>query len=69
MAVSSAASRLENEELAKKLADTELRLQRLKEVFSQKILVFRESCYSLTGYKIDMIEDSLLRLTSMYAEA
>nr|CAB3263588.1 mitotic spindle assembly checkpoint protein MAD1 [Phallusia mammillata] len=47
----------------------ELRNQRLKEVFTKKIQEFRQACYSLTGYRIDTLNDSQFRLVSMYAES
>jgi hypothetical protein len=37
-------------------------------VFSKKIQEFREACYALTGYKIDVLRDKQYRLQSMYAE-
>ncbi|EDO29862.1 predicted protein, partial [Nematostella vectensis] len=50
------------------LSSSELKNQRLKEVFSRKIQEFREACYALTGYKIDVVRDKKYRLQSMYAE-
>eukprot|EP00299_Pterocystis_sp_00344_P000589 c10173_g1_i1.p1 GENE.c10173_g1_i1~~c10173_g1_i1.p1 ORF type:complete len:533 (+),score=150.38 c10173_g1_i1:2-1600(+) len=41
--------------------------QRLVEVFKTKIHQFREACFQLTGFRIDMI-DKQYRLTSMYSE-
>lgn len=38
------------------------------QVFKKKIQEFREACYALTGYKIDVIRDNQYRLQSMYAE-
>ena len=57
----------------------EKRAQRLKEVFSQKVAEFRNTCYLLTGFKIELITPpagtaskpgaALYRLKNMYAEA
>ena len=38
------------------------------QVFKKKIQEFREACYALTGYKVDVIRDNQYRLQSMYAE-
>lgn len=38
------------------------------QVFKKKIQEFREACYALTGFKIDVIRDNQYRLQSMYAE-
>lgn len=53
--------------LEKKLKETELKMQRLKEVFGKKITEFREACYSLTGFKIEM-KEAEYKLSSMFAE-
>jgi len=37
-------------------------------VFKKKIQEFREACYALTGYKVDVTRDNQYRLQSMYAE-
>ncbi|XP_068940915.1 mitotic spindle assembly checkpoint protein MAD1 isoform X3 [Petaurus breviceps papuanus] len=55
-------------DLKKKLESSELRNQRLKEVFQTKIQEFRKVCYTLTGYRIDLTTENQYRLTSMYAE-
>eukprot|EP00808_Paulinella_micropora_P016197 g5475.t1 len=47
--------------------DAEKLIKRLKEVFQKKISQFREACYLLTGYKVDM-EGQRYRLRSMYSE-
>jgi len=44
------------------------RLVRLKEVFHAKVSEFREACYGMTGYKIDVIDGDKYRLKPMYAE-
>lgn len=38
------------------------------QVFKKKIQEFREACYALTGYKVDVTRDNQYRLQSMYAE-
>ncbi|XP_048348498.1 mitotic spindle assembly checkpoint protein MAD1-like [Sphaerodactylus townsendi] len=55
-------------ELKKQLESAELKNQRLKEVFRTKITEFRQVCYKLTGYQIDMTCENQYRLTSVYAE-
>ncbi|XP_058497469.1 mitotic spindle assembly checkpoint protein MAD1 [Solea solea] len=55
-------------ELRKQMERSELRNQRLKEVFQKKIQEFRTVCYVLTGYQIDITTESQYRLTSVYAE-
>ncbi|XP_038068435.1 mitotic spindle assembly checkpoint protein MAD1-like [Patiria miniata] len=58
----------EVEDLKKQLSESELRNQRLKEVFQKKIQEFREACYRLTGYQMNISSDNQYRLMSMYAE-
>ncbi|XP_045432882.1 mitotic spindle assembly checkpoint protein MAD1 isoform X3 [Pipistrellus kuhlii] len=55
-------------ELRKQVESSELRNQRLKEVFQAKVQEFRKVCYTLTGYQVDITRESQYRLTSMYAE-
>ncbi|CAJ1054017.1 mitotic spindle assembly checkpoint protein MAD1 [Xyrichtys novacula] len=55
-------------DLRKQMASSELRNQRLKEVFRKKIQEFRTVCYLLTGYQIDITTENQYRLTSVYAE-
>ncbi|XP_041839814.1 mitotic spindle assembly checkpoint protein MAD1 [Melanotaenia boesemani] len=55
-------------DLRKQMESSELRNQRLKEVFQRKIQEFRTVCYVLTGYQIDMTTENQYRLTSVYAE-
>lgn len=50
------------------MESSELRNQRLKEVFQKKIQEFRTVCYVLTGYQIDVPIENQYRLTSVYAE-
>ncbi|XP_071486404.1 mitotic spindle assembly checkpoint protein MAD1-like [Diadema antillarum] len=56
------------QDVKKELELSELRNQRLKEVFSQKIQEFRQACYRLTGYRIDNPTNNQYKLLSMYAE-
>jgi len=58
----------ERMKLEKRLMDSEKKIQRLKEVFGEKIREFREVCYSLTGYEIEMMADNTYVLRSMFAE-
>jgi len=46
--------------------------QRLKDVFKERITLFKEAVYLLTGFKIDLFSEDnhpMLRLRSMYAES
>lgn len=56
-------------ELEEKLTTAELKNQRLKEVFSKRIQDFRQACYILTGFRIDVVNDDHFKLTSRYAES
>lgn len=55
-------------DLRKQMESSELRNQRLKEVFQRKIQEFRTVCYLLTGYQIDITTENQYRLSSVYAE-
>ncbi|XP_034544066.1 mitotic spindle assembly checkpoint protein MAD1 [Notolabrus celidotus] len=55
-------------DLRKQMESSELRNQRLKEVFQRKIQEFRTVCYLLTGYQMDITTENQYRLTSIYAE-
>ncbi|XP_020498879.1 mitotic spindle assembly checkpoint protein MAD1 [Labrus bergylta] len=55
-------------DLRKQMESSELRNQRLKEVFQRKIQEFRTVCYLLTGYQMDITTENQYRLTSVYAE-
>lgn len=56
-------------ELRAQLALEELRKKRLVEAFKKTSHEFRETCYQLLGYKIDMPATGQYRLASMYAES
>jgi len=45
---------------------TERQLQRLREVFKQKIKEFRKACSQMFGFQIDVLEGKQYRLRSMY---
>ncbi|KAM6940811.1 mitotic spindle assembly checkpoint protein MAD1 [Lycodopsis pacificus] len=55
-------------DLRKQMESSELRNQRLKEVFQRKIQEFRTVCYVLTGYQMDITTENQYRLASVYAE-
>ncbi|CAF98131.1 unnamed protein product, partial [Tetraodon nigroviridis] len=55
-------------DLRKQMESSELKNQRLKEVFQKKIQEFRTVCYILTGYQMDITTENQYRLTSVYAE-
>lgn len=55
-------------DLQAQISSAERKNKRLKEVFAQKIQEFREACYSLTGYRIDVVQEQQYKLQSMYAE-
>ncbi|KAK1164784.1 mitotic spindle assembly checkpoint protein MAD1 [Acipenser oxyrinchus oxyrinchus] len=55
-------------DLRKQMESAELKNQRLKEVFKDKIQEFRAVCYTLTGYQIDITTENQYQLSSMYAE-
>lgn len=55
-------------DLRKQMERSELKNQRLKEVFLKKIQEFRTVAYILTGYQIDITTTNQYRLTSVYAE-
>ncbi|XP_028395474.1 mitotic spindle assembly checkpoint protein MAD1-like [Dendronephthya gigantea] len=55
-------------DLQAQVSSAERKNKRLKEVFAQKIQEFREACYSMTGYRVDVVQDQQYKLQSMYAE-
>ena len=54
VAVTSAVASAENTLLKRRVADLEKRESRFKTVFKEQISAFREACYFLFGYRIDM---------------
>ncbi|BFZ17481.1 hypothetical protein BsWGS_20520 [Bradybaena similaris] len=59
----------EVEELKNQLHREEMRNKRLMEVFKKTSQEFREVCYQLTGYRIDIQCSNQYKLISMYAES
>ncbi|KAK7500988.1 hypothetical protein BaRGS_00007868 [Batillaria attramentaria] len=57
------------EELKAQLSREELRKQRLVEAFKKTSQEFRETCYQLLGYKIDLPCTGQYRLASMYSSS
>lgn len=55
-------------DLRRQMESSELRNQRLKEVFQKKIQEFRTVCYVLTGFQLDLTTLCHYRLSSVYAE-
>lgn len=60
--------KFENQKLEGIIADKDKRIQRLKEIFTEKSSEFREAVYSLLGYKLDFLPNGRIRVTSMYAQ-
>lgn len=53
--------------LKDKLKSQEIQNQRLREVFKKSSHEFRESMYTLLGYKVDGLQNNMYRLTSQFA--
>lgn len=53
--------------LKDKLKSQEIQNQRLREVFKKSSQEFRESIYTLLGYKVDGLQNNMYRLTSQFA--
>jgi len=62
-------SSLEINKLREENADAQRRITKLKEVFQKKINEFRKSVYLLFGFRVDVLENNRIRLSSMYAES
>ncbi|KAK5578568.1 hypothetical protein RB653_008240 [Dictyostelium firmibasis] len=58
----------ENHRLYLQINDSEKKMDRLKQIFKQKINEFREAVYALLGFKIDVDTNNRYKLQSMYAE-
>jgi mitotic spindle assembly checkpoint protein MAD1 len=54
--------------LKKGAEDNEKRSQRLKSVFTAKAQEFRDACYQVTGWAIELVGDKLFRAKCIYAE-
>ncbi|KAJ5578344.1 uncharacterized protein N7459_007308 [Penicillium hispanicum] len=53
-------------ELEKVIADKEKHNRRLREIYSAKAIEFREAVASLLGYKLDILPNGRVRVTSMF---
>ena len=56
-------------ELKAQVTSAELKNKRLMEVFKKTSQNFREVCYALLGYRIDLVSDNQYKLQNMYAES
>lgn len=56
----------EKETLERQLSDKDKRMLRLKNIFSDKAVEFREAIYSLLGYKVQFLPNGRVRLNSAY---
>lgn len=60
------ALKLEIQEMERVIADKEKRNRRLREIYSAKATEFREAVASLLGYKLDILPNGRVRVTSMF---
>lgn len=60
------ALKLEIQEMERVVADKEKRNRRLREIYSAKATEFREAVASLLGYKLDILPNGRVRVTSMF---
>ncbi|KAJ5937759.1 Spindle-related protein [Penicillium verhagenii] len=58
--------KLEIQEMEGVIADKEKRNRRLREIYSAKATEFREAVASLLGYKLDILPNGRVRVTSMF---
>ncbi|KAJ5753142.1 hypothetical protein N7520_010059 [Penicillium odoratum] len=58
--------KLELQEMEQIVADKEKRNRRLREIYSAKATEFREAVASLLGYKLDILPNGRVRVTSMF---
>ena len=58
--------KLEVEEMERVLADKDKRMDRLKGVYAAKISEFREAVASILGFKLDILPNHRVRVTSMF---
>ena len=61
--------RMDLDSATKQARDVEVGRQRLRAVFQSKITEFREACYTLTGFRVDMVSSHEYRLWSQFAAA
>ncbi|TIA90797.1 hypothetical protein E3P99_01408 [Wallemia hederae] len=59
----------EKEALEKELSDKDKRMLRLKGIFSDKAVEFREAIYSLLGYRVQFLPNGRVRLNSAFTKA
>lgn len=57
------------ESLKKKLTTAEVRQKRLMEAFRKTSREFREVCFALLGYRVDMVVQNKYKLSHLYAES
>lgn len=60
------AARTEIDELHRAIADKEKRTMRLKQIWSAKALEFREAVASLLGWKLDIMPNGRVKVTSLF---
>lgn len=53
--------------LREKLKSQEIQNQRFREVFKKSIQDYKDSVYSLLGYRVDGLQNNMYRLTSQFA--
>ncbi|KAJ6013778.1 hypothetical protein N7540_008369 [Penicillium herquei] len=58
--------KLEIQEMERSIAEKEKRNRRLREIYSAKATEFREAVASLLGYKLDILPNGRVRVTSMF---
>lgn len=58
--------KLELQEMERVVADKEKHNRRLREIYSVKAIEFREAVASLLGYKLDILPNGRVRVTSMF---
>ncbi|KAJ5901860.1 hypothetical protein N7495_002388 [Penicillium taxi] len=58
--------KLEMQEMERVVADKEKRNTRLREIYAAKAIEFREAVASLLGYKLDILPNGRVRVTSMF---
>ncbi|CAG2121442.1 unnamed protein product [Medioppia subpectinata] len=59
----------ELEKLQKKLSSAEKSQQKIIDAFKRTSKEFREVCYRLTGFRIDLLKQNTYRLAHMYADS
>lgn len=58
--------KLDIQDMERVVADKEKHIRRLKEIYSVKAIEFREAVASLLGYKLDILPNGRVRVTSMF---